>query len=77
MPIFMDRHDVSEAVTAEHVAQLHQEDLKIQYKFGCRGMKYWFDCQRKMALCLIDRIYLLNVTTKCMGSCHLNQSGQT
>jgi hypothetical protein len=32
MPIYMDRHNVSEAVTAEVVAQIHQEDLKIQHK---------------------------------------------
>ena len=43
MPIFMDRHDVSESVTAEIVAQIHQEDLKVQDKFGCRGLTYWFD----------------------------------
>ena len=34
MPIYMDRHDVSETVTAVHVAQLHQADLKIEHKFG-------------------------------------------
>ncbi len=38
MPIYMDRHDVSEAVTAVHVAQIHAEDLKIQHKFDCRGL---------------------------------------
>ncbi|RIH66749.1 DUF4242 domain-containing protein [Mariniphaga sediminis] len=54
MPIFMDRHDVSESVTAEIVAQLHQQDLKIQHKFGCRGLTYWFDESRKMAFCLIE-----------------------
>ena len=54
MPIFMDRHDVSETVTAENVAQLHQEDLKIQEKFGCRGLTYWFDDKRKTAFCLIE-----------------------
>lgn len=54
MPIFMDRHDVSEAVTAENVAQIHQEDLKIQAQFGCRGLTYWFDDQRKTAFCLIE-----------------------
>lgn len=50
----MDRHDVSETVTAEHVAQLHQQDLKIQHKFNCRGLTYWFDEKRKTAFCLID-----------------------
>ena len=54
MPIFMDRHDVSEAVTAEKIAQIHQEDLKIQGEFGCRGLTYWFDDKRKTAFCLIE-----------------------
>jgi AraC-like DNA-binding protein len=54
MPIFMDRHDVSEAVTAEIVAQIHQEDIKIQDEFGCRGLTYWFDDKRKTAFCLIE-----------------------
>jgi len=54
MPIYMDRHDVSEEVTAEIVAQLHQEDLKIEHKFGCRGLTYWFDNQRKTAFCLVE-----------------------
>jgi AraC-like DNA-binding protein len=54
MPIFMDRHDVSEAVTAEKIAQIHQEDLKVQEEFGCRGLTYWFDDKRKTAFCLIE-----------------------
>lgn len=54
MPIYMDRHDVSDTVTAENVAQLHQEDLKIQHKFNCRGLTYWFDDRRKTAFCLIE-----------------------
>src|SRR5258708_4419605 len=54
MPIFMDRHDVSVAVTAENLPQIHQEDLKIQDQFGCRGLTYWFDDKRKTAFCLIE-----------------------
>ncbi|MHB1147005.1 MAG: nickel-binding protein [Lutibacter sp.] len=54
MPIYMDRHDVSETVTAENVAQLHQQDLKVEHKFGCRGLTYWFDEKRKTAFCLIE-----------------------
>jgi AraC-like DNA-binding protein len=54
MPIYMDRHDVSETITAEHVAQIHQEDLKIQDLYGCRGLTYWFDDIRKTAFCLIE-----------------------
>ena len=54
MPIYMDRHDVSEEVTAEHVAQLHQADLKIEHEYGCRGFTYWFDGDRNTAFCLIE-----------------------
>ena len=54
MPIYMDRHDVSDTVTAENVAQLHQQDLKIQDQFGCRGLTYWFDGKRKTAFCLVE-----------------------
>lgn len=54
MPIYMDRHDVSETVTAENMAQLHQQDLKIQDNYSCRGMTYWFDGERHTAFCLIE-----------------------
>jgi AraC-like DNA-binding protein len=54
MPIYMDRHDVSESVTAENLAQLHQQDLRVQDRFGCKGLTYWFDDKRKMAFCLIE-----------------------
>jgi len=50
----MDRHDVSDAVTAEIIAELHQRDLKVQDQFGCRGLTYWFDDKRKTAFCLIE-----------------------
>lgn len=54
MPIYMDRHDVSESVTAENVAQLHKEDLKIQKQFNCRGLTYWYDDIKKIAFCLLE-----------------------
>jgi AraC-like DNA-binding protein len=54
MPLFMDRHDVSPTVTAENVAQLHHEDLKVQHLFNCRGLTYWFDERRKTAFCLVE-----------------------
>jgi len=53
MPIYMDRHDVP-GVTAKAVAEAHQEDLKIQHKFDCRGLTYWFDEEKGMAFCLIE-----------------------
>ncbi len=54
MPLFMDRHDVPEMVTAENVAHIHQEDLKIQDQLQCKVLTYWFDEQRKNAFCLIE-----------------------
>lgn len=54
MPLYMDRHDVSENVTAETLAELHQKDLKCEHHFGCRGITYWFDDKRKTAFCLIE-----------------------
>jgi AraC-like DNA-binding protein len=54
MPIYMDRHDVSASVTAETIAHLHQQDLKVQDRFGCRGLTYWYDEKRKTAFCLIE-----------------------
>lgn len=50
----MDRHDLSASVTAEHVARLHQEDLKIQDRFCCKGLSYWFDEKRHLAFCLVE-----------------------
>ena len=54
MPIFMDRHEVSEGITPETLAEIHQEDLKIEKEFNCRGFTYWFDDLRKQVFCLIE-----------------------
>ena len=54
MPIYMDRHDVSAEVTAEHVAHLHQQDLNVQDKHHCKALTYWFDDDRKTAFCLVE-----------------------
>ena len=50
----MDRHDISEEVTAGIVAQMHMQDLKVEHKFNCRGLTYWFDEKRKTAFCLVE-----------------------
>jgi len=53
MPIYMDRHDIK-GITAKHVAEVHQADLKVQDKFGCKTLTYWFDEKSGMAFCLVD-----------------------
>jgi AraC-like DNA-binding protein len=70
MPIYMDRHDVSDEVTAAIVAKLHQEDLKIQHKFNCRGLTYWFDDKRKTAFCLVEA-----PNKQCLIDMHNNAHG--
>jgi len=54
MPIYMDRHEIPEEITAVHVAQMHREDLKIEHLYGCKGMTYWCDEKRRTAFCLIQ-----------------------
>ena len=54
MPIYMDRHEVSESTTPEDLATIHQEDLKIERDFSCRGFTYWYDDGRKHVFCLIE-----------------------
>jgi AraC-like DNA-binding protein len=53
MPIFMDRHDVP-GITAMDVAEAHRQDLKIQDRYGCRALTYWFDEKRGTAFCLVE-----------------------
>ncbi len=54
MPIYMDRHDVPGNIHAEHVAEMHQQDMKIQHLYGCKGITYWCDEDRRTAFCLIE-----------------------
>ena len=53
MPIYMDRHDLS-GLTARDVAEGHRQDLKIQHRYNCRALTYWFDEKRGTAFCLIE-----------------------
>ena len=53
MPIFMDRHDIP-GLTAMDVAEGHRQDIKIQDKYNCRALTYWFDETRGTAFCLIE-----------------------
>lgn len=54
MAFYVNRHLVSDVVTAERMAELHVEDLKIQHKFNCKSISCWFDEERKTAFCLVE-----------------------
>lgn len=51
MPLFMDRHDLTDA-TAVDVASAHVLDMRVQERYGVRYMTYWFDYDRQSAFCL-------------------------
>jgi len=54
MPIYMDLHDLPEGITAKDIAEMHQEDLKIEHTYNCRGLTYWCDERRRTAFCLME-----------------------
>jgi AraC-like DNA-binding protein len=54
MPIYLDRLDIPKEFKAEHVAAMHQIDLKIAHKFGCKSLKHWLDEASNVAFRLIE-----------------------
>lgn len=53
MPLYMDRHDISEAgLTPEKLAQLHWCDLKVQDKYGVKMLTYWWHEGASAGFCL-------------------------
>jgi len=51
----MDIHDhLPDGATAADVAGAHQEDLKIQDKYGVNYISYWVDEENGKAFCLVD-----------------------
>uniref|UniRef100_UPI00321700B2 nickel-binding protein n=1 Tax=uncultured Draconibacterium sp. TaxID=1573823 RepID=UPI00321700B2 len=54
MPLFIDRHNLQHPMSAEAMAQKHLDDIKIQHKFNCRKLSYWYDEKRNIAFCLFE-----------------------
>ena len=51
MPLYMDRHD-GENLTPEEVAEAHAADLKLQDKYNCKFITYWYDDDRDDYYCM-------------------------
>ena len=62
MPIYMDRHDIPDHITAADIAKMHAADLKVEHKFNCRGLTYWCDEERRTAFCLVEAPNLEAIT---------------
>ncbi|MBL8551915.1 MAG: DUF4242 domain-containing protein [Hyphomonadaceae bacterium] len=53
MPIYLDRHSLSN-VTAADVAAAHAQDVATQGKYGVEYLTYWFDKRTCNVFCLVD-----------------------
>ncbi len=53
MPIYMDRHQ-GQGLTRQQVAEGHVADVKIQDKYNCKFITYWFDEERDTVFCLVE-----------------------
>lgn len=54
MPLFMDVHNLDEAVSADDVANAHQADLDTQSKYGVEYKRYWVDETGRKIFCLVE-----------------------
>jgi hypothetical protein len=54
MPLYLDRHEHVEGLSAKSLAEAHARDLQVQSKYGAHFQKYWFNEDEGMAFCLVD-----------------------
>jgi len=54
MPLYMDVHEKMDGLTAEAIKAAHEQDLKVQGRYGVDYKKYWFDVNTGRAFCLVE-----------------------
>ncbi len=54
MALYMDIHQHVDGLTEEAVAGAHQQDLRVQGKYGVKYLKYWFDEATGKVFCLVE-----------------------
>lgn len=55
MPLFMDVHEsLPDGASAMDVAGAHQEDLKVQERYGVNYQRYWVDESNGKVFCLVE-----------------------
>ncbi|HEV7206944.1 MAG TPA: DUF4242 domain-containing protein [Jatrophihabitans sp.] len=54
MPLFMDVHDLGDAVSIDDVAKAHAADLQTQGEHGVHYLRYWVDQEAGKIFCLVD-----------------------
>jgi class 3 adenylate cyclase len=54
MPLYMDLHNIPSEATLRDLAMAHARDLEIQWKYGVKYSRYWFDPDQGKAFCLVE-----------------------
>jgi len=54
MPLYLDRHENLEGLTAEAAREAHAKDVAVQDKHGVKYLRYWFDEKTGKAFCLVE-----------------------
>ncbi|MBI2152615.1 MAG: DUF4242 domain-containing protein [Candidatus Rokubacteria bacterium] len=54
MGLYLDVHNKIEGLTKEGVADAHEQDLRVQRKYGVNYLKYWFDVGTGKVFCLVE-----------------------
>lgn len=54
MPLFMDVHDLGDAVGLDDVAKAHMADLQTQDQYDVKYLRYWVDEAQGKIFCLAE-----------------------
>ena len=54
MPMFMDVHQLGDAVSIDDVAKAHMADLQTQSKYDVEYLRYWVDETNGRIFCLVE-----------------------
>jgi hypothetical protein len=54
MPLYLDVHHHIPDLTADALAENHQQDLRVQHKHGVKYLRYWFDEGTGKVFCLVE-----------------------
>ena len=54
MPMFMDVHQLGDAVSIDDVAKAHMADLQTQSKYDVEYLRYWVDEANGRIFCLVE-----------------------
>jgi hypothetical protein len=54
MPLYLDIHNKIDGLTGDAVASAHEQDLRVQHKYGVSYLRYWYDEGTGKVFCLVE-----------------------